>query len=87
MRSTLPPPNPLRNVPSELLCTPALTLLGVRLHISPEWVDMNALIVYGTRYGATAGTGQVIAQVLRDEGFEVRVVNTRDGPRRIQDKR
>jgi len=30
---------------------------------------MKALIVYGTRYGATAGTSEEIAKVLRDEGF------------------
>lgn len=39
---------------------------------------MNALIVYGTRYGATAGTAELIAQVLGEEGFDVRVVNARE---------
>lgn len=38
---------------------------------------MNALIVYGTRYGATASTSEEIARVLRDEGFDVRVVNAK----------
>ena len=38
---------------------------------------MRALIVYGTRYGATAGTSEEIAKVLRDEGFDVRVVNAK----------
>ena len=38
---------------------------------------MKALIVYGTRYGATAGTSKEIARVLRDEGFDVRVVNAK----------
>jgi menaquinone-dependent protoporphyrinogen oxidase len=38
---------------------------------------IKALIVYGTRYGATADTSEVIAEVLREEGFEVRVVNAK----------
>ena len=39
---------------------------------------MKTLIVYGTRYGATAGTSEEIARVLRDEGFDVRVVNAKE---------
>jgi len=39
---------------------------------------MKALIVYGTRYGATAGTSEEIAKVLCDEGFDVRVVNAKE---------
>ena len=39
---------------------------------------MKALIVYGTRYGATASTSEEIAKVLRDEGFNVRVVNAKN---------
>ena len=35
----------------------------------------NALIVYGTRYGATADTSKAIAEILRKERFEVKVVN------------
>ncbi|MFX1565615.1 MAG: flavodoxin domain-containing protein [Promethearchaeota archaeon] len=38
---------------------------------------MKTLIVYGTRYGATAGTSEEIAKVLRDEGFDVKVVNAK----------
>ena len=38
---------------------------------------MKALIVYGTRYGATAGTSEEIAKVLREEGLEVKVVNAK----------
>jgi menaquinone-dependent protoporphyrinogen oxidase len=38
---------------------------------------MKTLIVYGTRFGATAGTSEEIAKVLREEGFDVRVVNAR----------
>ena len=37
----------------------------------------KALIVYGTRYGATASTSENIAGVLRQEGFDVRVVNAK----------
>ncbi|MFX1582885.1 MAG: flavodoxin domain-containing protein, partial [Promethearchaeota archaeon] len=37
---------------------------------------MKALIVYGTRYGATAGTSEEIGKVLREEGFDVRIVNS-----------
>jgi menaquinone-dependent protoporphyrinogen oxidase len=37
----------------------------------------NALIVYGTRFGATAGTAAEIAAVLRQEGIEVRVVDAK----------
>ncbi len=36
------------------------------------------LIAYGTRYGATASTAEEIAKVLRDEGFEVKVVNLKE---------
>ena len=35
----------------------------------------KALIVYGTRYGATASTSEDIAGVLRHEGLDVKVVN------------
>ncbi len=38
----------------------------------------KALIVYGTRYGATASTSQEIAATLRKEGIEVRVVNAKE---------
>jgi menaquinone-dependent protoporphyrinogen IX oxidase len=39
---------------------------------------MKTLIVYGTRYGATTGTSEEIAKVLQAEGFEVKVVNTKE---------
>ena len=35
----------------------------------------KALIVYGTRYGATEMTSEEIANVLRQEGLDVKVVN------------
>jgi len=38
----------------------------------------KALIVYGTRYGATAKTSEEIAEVLRQEGLDVRVVNLKE---------
>ena len=38
---------------------------------------MKTLIAYCTRYGATISTSEEIAKVLRDEGFDVRVVNTK----------
>jgi len=38
---------------------------------------VKTLIVFGTRYGATAGTSEEIARVLREEGFDVRVANAK----------
>lgn len=35
----------------------------------------NVLIVYGTRYGATASTSEEIAKTLTQEGLDVKVVN------------
>jgi menaquinone-dependent protoporphyrinogen oxidase len=37
----------------------------------------KALIVYGTRYGATANTSEVIADTLRQVGYEVRIANAK----------
>jgi menaquinone-dependent protoporphyrinogen oxidase len=37
----------------------------------------KALIVYGTRYGATASTSEDIAETLRQEGLDVKVVNAK----------
>ena len=39
---------------------------------------MKTLIVYGTRYGATAGTSEEIAKVLKADGFDVKVVNSKE---------
>jgi menaquinone-dependent protoporphyrinogen oxidase len=39
---------------------------------------MNALIAYGTRYGATAGTSEEIAKMLREEGINVWVANVKE---------
>jgi menaquinone-dependent protoporphyrinogen oxidase len=38
----------------------------------------KALIVYGTRYGATEMTSEEIADVFREEGLDVKVVNLKD---------
>jgi menaquinone-dependent protoporphyrinogen oxidase len=38
----------------------------------------KALIVYGTRYGATEMTANEIADVFRKEGLDVKVVNLKD---------
>ena len=38
----------------------------------------KALIVYGTRYGATEMTSEEIADVFRKEGLDVKVVNLKD---------
>ena len=39
---------------------------------------VKALIVYGTRYGATEMTSNEIADVFRQEGLDVKVVNLKD---------
>jgi len=38
----------------------------------------KALVVYGTRYGATAKTSKEIKDTLNQEGWEVRVVNLKE---------
>ena len=37
----------------------------------------KALIVYGTRYGATANTSEVIADTLRQVGYEVKILDAK----------
>ena len=39
---------------------------------------MNALIVYATRYGATKGTADEIARILREENIVVKIVNAKE---------
>jgi len=39
---------------------------------------LKALIVYGTRYGATAATSEEIGKILREEGFEVKIANVKE---------
>jgi menaquinone-dependent protoporphyrinogen IX oxidase len=50
-----------------------------------EEIEMprKVLIVYGTRYGATEGTSEEIAKVLRSEGLDVRVADA--GKEKIKD--
>jgi menaquinone-dependent protoporphyrinogen oxidase len=38
---------------------------------------LKTLIVYGTRYGATTGTSEEIAKMLREKGFDVRILNAK----------
>ena len=37
--------------------------------------SLRVLIVYGTSFGATKGTSQEVARILREKNFEVKVVN------------
>ncbi len=39
---------------------------------------MKTLIVYGTRYGATASTSEEIAKILREADFDVNVINPKE---------
>ncbi len=39
---------------------------------------LKALIAYGTRYGATTGTSEEIAKILREEGFDTKIVNLKE---------
>jgi menaquinone-dependent protoporphyrinogen IX oxidase len=39
---------------------------------------LKALIAYGTRYGATAGTSEEIGKILREKGFDVKIVNAKE---------
>jgi len=39
---------------------------------------LKALIAYGTRYGATTGTSEEIAKILREEGFDTKTVNLKE---------
>jgi menaquinone-dependent protoporphyrinogen IX oxidase len=41
-------------------------------------LKLKSLIVYGTRYGATKGTAEEIAKVLREENFDVKVINAQE---------
>ncbi|MDD5288894.1 MAG: flavodoxin domain-containing protein [Dehalococcoidales bacterium] len=40
-------------------------------------MSKKALIVYGTRFGATASTSEEIGNALRSEGFDVKIVNAK----------
>ncbi len=45
--------------------------------------NLNALIVFGTRYGATAGTAEEIGKNLCEKGFKVKLANLKE--EKIQD--
>ena len=40
--------------------------------------SMKALIAYGTRYGATAGTSEEVGKILRQKGFDVKIANVKE---------
>jgi len=39
---------------------------------------LRGLIVYGTSFGATKGTSEEIARILREENFDVKIVNAQE---------
>jgi menaquinone-dependent protoporphyrinogen oxidase len=39
---------------------------------------LKALIAYGTRYGATTGTAEEIAKILREDGVDTKIVNLKE---------
>ncbi len=39
---------------------------------------MKALIAYATRYGPTTGTSEEICKIIRQKGFDVKIVNVKD---------
>ncbi len=39
---------------------------------------LKVLIAYGTRYGATAETSKEIAKILREDGFDTKIVNLKE---------
>ena len=55
----------------------SLTLLIQKIR-EKKMEKAKILIAYGTRYGATTGTAEEIAKVLREEGFEVKDVNLKE---------
>jgi len=40
--------------------------------------NLRGLIVYGTSFGATKGTSEEIARILREENFDVKLVNAQE---------
>jgi menaquinone-dependent protoporphyrinogen oxidase len=46
---------------------------------------MKALVVYGSRWGGTVAVAEKIGQALRDEGFNVDVVDAKKPPKNIPD--
>jgi len=41
-------------------------------------MSKKAVVIYGTRFGATTSTSEEIARVLREHGCEVRVINAKE---------
>jgi len=41
-------------------------------------LNLKAIIVYGTRYGATKDTAEEIAKILQAENFDVKIVNIKE---------
>ena len=41
-------------------------------------MNLKAIIVFGTRYGATKDTAEEIAKTLQEENFDVRVINIKE---------
>jgi len=39
---------------------------------------LNALIVYGTSFGATKGTAEEMARILREEHYDIKLVNVQE---------
>lgn len=52
----------------------AYKLASVKKHIV-EGLKLKTLIVYGTTFGATKGTSEEIARILREQNFDVKLVN------------
>ncbi len=46
---------------------------GFKMNLGPR-----TLIVYGTSFGATKGTSEEIAKILREENFNVRIVDANE---------
>ena len=40
--------------------------------------SLNALIVYGTSFGATKGTAEEMARILREEHYDIKLVNAQE---------
>jgi menaquinone-dependent protoporphyrinogen IX oxidase len=39
---------------------------------------MKALVVFGTRYGATARTSEEIAKILTEQGLDIKVADAKE---------
>ena len=48
-------------------------LVRIMMNRSPR-----GLIVYGTSFGATKGTSEEIAEILREENFDIKIVNAQE---------